>query len=157
MSPTATQNITLEEGLDVLKELLLGPEYRLYLQNEHARARVKIDMRAPMFIYVDEIETADGYPMAELIALTVDDQSRDSAAQSLLHEISVQWTVNGDHPETMGRELKRLIAATRNYLKNQTLMPYLGGQIWSGRSDFGPTVTARAQASGLRWIKSASI
>lgn len=158
MSPTLQQNVTLEEAVDVIAELLLGPEFASCLQAEHEAARRPIAYRQPEWVYTEDIETPDGYPCCELIAVRVD-SAIESTAEELDHNISCQWTVNGDDPQTMGRELKRLIASTRDFFKHTTLLPYIGGSVWSNTTDFGPAVTARAGIAGVsgRWIKSASL
>src|SRR4051812_27752564 len=141
-----------------MAEVLISPEFATALRREHDARRRKIPLRIPEWVYTEDVETPDGYPCCELIAVAVEDDAAKTA-QALRHEISCQWTVNGDDPQTMGREIKRLIAATRDLFRAIRLTPQIGGHTTTGRVDFGPVVTARIGAQGVsgKWIKSASI
>ena len=148
---------SLEAALDVIGEIILSPEFSNKLGLVHEQERVKIAYRTPEYVYPEEIQTPDGYPCCELVAVTVSDQS-DSTVADLLHEISCQWTVNGDDEQVMGRELKRLIEATRLTFRSITLLPYVGGSMRTGNADFGPTASARVLNTPTgRWVKSGSI
>lgn len=148
---------TLEEAVDVIAEILLSPDFAQALTLEHERARRKIPFRFPEVVYTEDVSTPSGYPCCELVSMDSRDQ-RDSTATALTHEISAQWTVNGDDEQAMGREVKRLIEATRNYFRSAKLLPLLGGSLWTGDADFGPVLAARQgdNTSG-RFVKSASI
>lgn len=155
---TQTPDVSFEECLDVIAEIMISPEFAKALEHEHNARRRKIPFRIPEWVYTEDVDTPDGYPCCELLAITVDDDSAKTA-QALKHEISCQWTVNGDDSQIMGRELKRLIAATRDCFRAIKLTPQLGGHLTTGRVDFGPVATARAGVTGVtgKWVKSASI
>jgi hypothetical protein len=150
-------DVSLEEALDVYAEIILSPEFAAALSAEHAKRRRKVPLRLPEWVYTEDVESPDGYPCCELVAINVED-AINTTAQALRHEISCQWTVNGDDPQNMGREIKRLIAATRDLFRNLKTLPQVGGTTTTGRADFGPVVVNRlvAGTSG-KWIKSASI
>jgi hypothetical protein len=159
MSPInlPTLSVTLEEAIDVMAEMILGPEFAATLDIEYSKLRQKIPLRLPELVYTEDIESPGGYPCCELIAIDVADEV-ESGAGNLTHEVSCQWTVNGDDEQVMGREVKRYIAATRALFRNTTFLPYLGGSVWTANADFGPIVPARLiEGASGRWIKSASI
>jgi hypothetical protein len=152
------QSMSLEEAIDVIAEILIGPEFGAKLTAVHEKARRKIPFRFPEFVYTEDIAKPDGYPCCELIAILTRDQVT-STAVALENEISCQWTVNGDDEQTMGREVKRLVEATRDTLRSATLLPQAGGTIWTGDVDFGPVISSRAAGDNPsgRYIKSASV
>lgn len=144
-------NFTIEEFGDAVAEALLSPYFVETLQQVHAEQRRKIEFRGLEYVYTEEIETPDGYPCCELVATR---DAADAEGLQLVHAISAQFTVNGDNEQIMGRELKRLIEATRRVLANG--IEVMGGLVYTGDADFGPIVAARKGSSG-RWIKSGSI
>jgi hypothetical protein len=160
VTPILTLGCSLEEFIDVIAEILLSPELARILSLEHERQRVKIPIRLPEVVYTEDVETPDGYPCCEVLAIRVADEA-NSTAQELQHEISLQWTVNGDNEQLMGREIKRLISASRDTFRMNSLLPQIGGSVWPGDADFGPTTLARANVVGLgvsgRFVKSASL
>jgi hypothetical protein len=154
---TAAVNASFEEAVDAIGEIILGAEFAEKLRAEHAKMRRSIPFRLPEWVYTEDIQTPGGYPCCELIALSITDDEGTNGVANLRHEISAQWTVNGDDEQTMGREVKRLIAATRATFRDITLLPYVGGSVSTGDADFGPVVTARSPGDTGRWVKSASI
>lgn len=155
----AVADASLEEAIDTIAEIMLGPKFAQNLIDEHDRRRVKLPLRVPEWIYTEDVETPDGYPCCELIAVSTHDEP-DSTVANLRSEISAEWTVNGDQEQNMGRELKRLIEATRSTFRNISLVPNVGGSIWTGDVDYGPAITARATDKApvdARFVKSASI
>lgn len=146
---------TLEDLIDVIAEELISPSFRDTLVDVHASARRKVPLRLPEHVYTEEIETPDGYPCCEIMALTQDgDPLNDGRFDT--SELSLIWTVNGDHEQNMGRELKRLIEATKRAMA-LPLQP-MAGSIYTGRIDFGPAVSARqVEGQSSRFIKSASV
>jgi len=153
---TAVQD--LELGVDALCDVFTGPEFDKALTREHQRQRTTIPYRSLTVAYPDEVKTLDGYPALELIPGT-SDEDRDADAAGIVHEISAQFTVNGDDEITMARELRRLIAAARALLKPGTLMPFVGGRFWTERAEFGPTVARRDDNTGAtgRYVKTAAL
>jgi hypothetical protein len=145
----------LEAGIDALADLFLSYEFSKVLEEEYARQAVKIPMRVIAVAYPDEVQTLDAYPAVEVIAANDEDEDEASQANKLRHEISVQFTVNGDNPITMARELKRLVKATRRVFNDKigTLAPEVGGRFWASRVDFSETVTGRDQP----FLKSAAV
>lgn len=149
-----TSNYTIEAFGDVVAEVLLSPEFVSVLKDVHARERRSIAFRDPQYVYTEEIEAPDGYPCCELVAVDIEDQND----QQLVHRISAQWTVNGDDPQAMGREVKRLIEATRRVFTGGIAL--IGGTVYTSRADFGPVVAARAtnvRGGSGRFVKSGSI
>lgn len=146
---------TLEDVIDVIAEDLISPSFREMLADVHSKARRKVALRIPEHVYTDEIETPDGYPCCEIMALSQDGDPLNEGRFDT-SEMSLIWTVNGDHEQNMGRELKRLIQATKQAIALP--MQPMAGSIYTGRIDFGPFVSARAlQGQSARFIKSASV
>lgn len=132
----------LELGIDAIADVMRGSEFARRLLDVYAMQRVALPYRDLVAVYVDEVETPDGYPACELVAASSD---YDTTNQSeLIHQISMQFTVNGSDEEIMSRECKRLIAAARK-LFNGPLPPYVGGYFRSGRSDYGPASPGRQE------------
>lgn len=157
MTINAAVFASLEDAIDTIAEMILSPSFASALSDEHQQQRVRIPFRVPEHVYTEDIETPDGYPCCELIAVHVRDVVNSTIAD-LDHEMSVQWTVNGDNEQVMGREIKRLIAATRTIFRDGTLLPNVGGTLRTGDVDFGPVLTARpAENASARYVKSASI
>lgn len=151
---TVAPECDLEIATDALVALLLGPEFAKCLDVEYARQPVKLAIRYPEFGYIDEVETLDGYPAFELVSGPTEEQ--DTNPPGYVHEISLQWTVNGDNEQIMKREIMRLIAASRRFfgVSNGSLLPFVGGKFTTSRSDTGPTARAR---NNHPFLKSASL
>lgn len=143
---------SLELGIDAIADVFSGHEFVEYLRTEHAKQRVVIAFRVPEVVYVDEVETPSGFPALEIVAGT-DAENSDNDSTEIVHELSMQWTVNGDDPIIMSREVKRLIAASRALFKAGTMLPYVGGRFWTSDAVFGPTSGGRDQ----RYVKSAAL
>lgn len=160
MTITITPETDLEIGKDALAALLLGPEFAKCLETEYARQPVKFPIRYPAIGYIDEVRTLDDYPAFELVAGP--SEPADINGPGFVHEISLQWTVNGDKPELMSREVMRLIAASRRFFESSkgSLLPYVGGKFWTERADTGPTSEGRTDQTvnnTAPYVKSASI
>lgn len=145
---------TIEEFGAVVADVLLSPAFVSILREVHSRERRPVDFRDPQYVYTEEMETPDGYPCCELVAVDIDAADDNQ----LVHRISAQWTVNGDDEQSMGCEVKRLIEATRRVFKDGITLT--GGKVFTGRADFGPISAARApntSGGSSRWVKTGSI
>lgn len=134
--------VDLELGLEALADLVVGPQFCVLLDREHAKQRTQIQIRYPAVAYIDEVETLGVYPACEIVVGSTED-SDTTVAGKLEHEIALQWTVNGDNSQVMRRELLRLIAASRVLMQPGTLQPYVGGRFRSARADYGLTLAKR--------------
>ncbi len=139
----------LELGIDAIADILRS-EFSAKLQAVYAQQRVQIPFRDLAAVYVDEVETIDAYPCCEIIAANSDFENENSNV--FVHELSLQFSVNGDNPQLMAREVKRLVSAGRK-LFSGTLQPYVAGRFRSARSDYGPTSAGRNES----FIKSAAL
>lgn len=148
---TVQPSNSIEIAKDALVSLLLGPEFAAKLDAEYNRQPIKIQIRYPEVGYIDEVETLDGYPAFELVSAPMEQEDN-----GVVHEISCQWTVNGDNEQIMAREIMRLTEATRAFFTdtNGSLLSFVGGKFWTGRVDTGPTATGRANQ---RFVKSAAV
>ncbi|HEY8410196.1 MAG TPA: hypothetical protein VIK76_02295 [Pyrinomonadaceae bacterium] len=140
----------LELGVDAIADVLRSSEFANRLQAVYAIQREQIPYRDLAAVYVDEVETVDAYPSCEIVAANSD--YTDLNSSTLRHELSLQFTVNGDNPQRMAREVKRLIVASRG-LFNGSLLPFVGGNFRAGRADYGPTSPGRDQP----FVKSAAL
>ena len=149
---------TIEEFIDAIAEIVIGPEFRTALSKVHERARRKIPIRFPNadHVYTEDVEQPHGYPACEVLAITTTRGEDGNGVNSLVHEISLQWTVNGDNEQVMGREVKRLIEATSDVFNDGISAPVLGGKITLGTVDYGPVTPGRNTAAG-RFEKGAAI
>jgi hypothetical protein len=148
----------LEDAIDGLVDVFIGPEFFASLRAVHARKRNPIELRPLEVAYGDEVENPGGYPALELIAI---DQEKPGGSESVLLEceISAQFTVNGDNADVMRRELQRFIQATREHCEGMSLLPFAGNSvIETGRADFSPLSGRRDNTAGSgKYLKSASI
>lgn len=142
----------LEIAKDALCGLLLGPEFATVLRDVWSEYPVIIPIRFPEVGYIDEVKTLGGYPAFELVSGPTEHGPEDPA---YLHEISLQWTVNGDNEQIMAREIMRFVVATRRFFEKTegSLLPWVGGKFWVERSDTGPTSEGRDDP----FVKSASL
>lgn len=153
MINAATVATGIEGVQDAIANILLSMEFHRTLEEEHAKHAKKIAFRRVEMVYTEDMETLDAYPACELIPISL-----RSADPMRTVEISAQWSVNGDHEQDMGREVRRLVMATIAHFDGKTLVPYFGGSpVRVGDADFGPIVLARNVVDTGKWLKSAAI
>lgn len=149
---TVAPETNVEAAKDALVSLLLGGEFAKFLDAEHARQAVRINIRYPEVGYIDEVATLNGYPAFEIISGPT--EFGDNSPERT-HELSIQWTVNGDDEQVMSREIARLTGATVAFFEQNdgTLLPFVGGKFRVDRTDIGPTSAGRDQT----FVKSSAV
>ena len=147
--------VDVENVIDALIDAVLSPEFLTVLQAQWNDRRAAVPFRMPEYAYEAEVETPDGYPCVEFIAIT---ESKERGESNVVTEISAQWSVNGDNPRLMSRELRRFMQASRKFFEGLHLVPYAGVVIRTGEIDYGPAVLRRnASPEKIDRIQTAAI
>ena len=152
---SAVIGFDLEDAIDALCDVFMSPEFHLTLQRVYARKRVPMPLRPVEVVYGEEESAPIGYPCLELVSIASEKRAgEDSVLRE--HEISADWTVNGDQPQMMRREVQRLIQATVEHIEGASLLPYVGGSpMTTGRIDFSPLTGRRDKPA--EFLKSGSV
>jgi hypothetical protein len=114
---------------DVLKTLLLGPDFERKLVQVEARFSdgLSVPRLAESQVKTSEMESVPAqFPWCEIVGQQSDPDNEVEYADKNTHRIDIVYWANGDDEETVTKLVERYLLAVRKMIRNETLMPRMG-------------------------------